>query len=591
MDILIKIIIYRYDYYRKKYIEKLTKDIKIDDNKNIKKVIFEFNEYDKIGIKLIKSNFPIYIETYSNDEVLLDNCNEIIISAGGDSDSLVPGQYNLIVDKPNERIEFLFNVNPKNIKLKELLDMREILEKICNGLSKDIYKERLGLKESDLNKCNIDFEAYNYLYENFGRLIYSMRSIIKNPINTIYNNYKVGRIVGKQDYKTSKWLNKKGIIKKNKFLSKHTYLESNIKENIIIKDILINILYFLDTILNEFNYCRYNINNKIRNSNDKMERLQYRKLKSNGLAYVKRKQYEISRDCDIIQKDIKCYKKRIHLLNVEISKILSIKYEINNFLNNSWIKYVQNNGKELVVSKSIYKNNNYYCIYDIYRKMFYENSQRVSGKRFALKKSSILYEIYCFIIIKDILEKMDYEWVDGWMREKHDKFVVGGDLESGDYVIMIKDNIKIEMFYDIFIDRASDVIGSDKSKIVSSNSERRRPDILISLYKDDVFIKSMIVEVKYRRKCCLYDKDIETDIIHQLKEYRNLDFYDGINKKIDLSRPIQKVITIFPDDKEEVIKEEIYGFIFLSLKPKENLRNSTLGYQNLYNEISSFVKI
>jgi len=97
----------------------------------------------------------------------------------------------------------------------------------------------------------------------------------------------------------------------------------------------------------------------------------------------------------------------------------------------------------------------------------------------------------------------------------------------------------------------------------------------------------MIIEVKYRKEAYIYNQNGETDVIHQLKEYRNLDFYDGNKCQVSNIRPIQKVLVVYPHYEEKIFKEDIYGFTFISLMPNEH--NEIIGYNTLYNEVNKFL--
>jgi len=152
--------------------------------------------------------------------------------------------------------------------------------------------------------------------------------------------------------------------------------------------------------------------------------------------------------------------------------------------------------------------------------------------------------------------------------------------------------MKVVISYDKLIKRDIELKGSSKSCIVSSFVNNRQPDILISLYKDNKFEKSMIVEAKYRKKRYIYNESNHTDVVYQAMSYRNFVYYDGEIKKISTKhiKPIEKVVVVYiaEKDEKECFKHDMYEDIeFISINPIEEEQDSSC--YDVKNSISEFL--
>lgn len=190
--------------------------------------------------------------------------------------------------------------------------------------------------------------------------------------------------------------------------------------------------------------------------------------------------------------------------------------------------------------------------------------------------------------MKNIFEEIGFKWISGWLKSQNDMYTC--DLESGESIVLEKEVYRLEIIYDRFINRVRDVSHKNISEVVS-NRERRRPDILMNLYVDNKFVKSAVIEVKYRKKGYIYNENVETDVMNQLIAYRELDYYDANSKnnKVSMQRVVEKIIAVFPSEKEnEYYIDETYYFQFIPINPlSDSIR--PLGYKYLYNQLNEFI--
>ena len=592
MDTLIKIILRKYKFTTNSYEDLIVFNSKVSENIDLGKNLFSFKEYDKVDLLFFSSNpnTILKVESFISENPVTLKCGDILsLSPGGDSDNmLVPGFYDISILHNTKEFKGLYSIEPNSINYDSLLTMRETLDNICKGLSLNLYYERNSIEYMPSNMSGLDILAFAYLESNSKKILSSLSSILNNPIEDVTKTYSLKENSRKPDNKSLRWQNKHCNIINTRTLykEKSMILTYDNKENKLIKFIIERLFYSISKIDKKI-VSHLNVLNKNKASiYSKINLLNSEKVKLQNLYNVNRRKNEIKRDIEILNLEIDNYNSKIDKLNNTLYTIKACKNNIAAFLNKDWVKNI-NAAIKIKPTQKFLNRIDYSFLYNIYLQILEKSNLTNPSKSFPSKKTSLLYEVYSVIIIKNIFEEIGFKWVDGWIKSASDILTFNGELSSGDKISLVNNDYRVEISYDKLLRRTSELRGTSESGIVASNSDRRKPDILISLYKSNTFIKGMIVEVKYRKASYLYNNNGETDVIHQLKEYRNLDYFDGSNKKISNVRPIQKVLVIYPGDKEYKYVETIYGFIFLTLLP---IKDSTpIGYTLLKEEINSFL--
>lgn len=593
MDTLIKIILKKYKFnsydVKKEVVFQATSLSEIRFNNNM----FNFKEYDKIEL-IFESNIEnavLKVETFLDDDLIeLYNGESVYLSHGGDSDKMFPpGFYSIELYVDYNCYKGLYSIEPNSINYKSLLNIKETLESMCTGLSSNIFYERSSYDFIDSDVLNLNLLMFNYIESSSKDISFNLSSILKNPIDNLEKQYQTKLYSKKVDSKSIRWKNSKGIShNSNAYKEKHCFLSYDTRENMLLKSICERLVYYISHMEKSLKNNLYYLECKKDTINKDLIKLKELQRKLSNINNTQRRKIEVSQDISILEKELSKYIDKINKLNNSIKNLIHSKLTILLFLEQEWVRII-NSSNDIKPTKKFIKRPDYNFFYNLYLNIFEKNKKREIVTSFSSKKTSLLYELYSFICTITILQENDFEWIDGWLKSQKDSSYFNCDLDSGETIIFQKDNIKLELTYDYTIPRASEIKGNNISQIVASNSNRRKPDILISIYKDNVFIKSMIIEVKYRKEAYIYNKNGETDVIHQLKEYRNLDFYDGNKLKVSDIRPIQKVLVVYPYCEEKVFKEDIYGFTFISLMPNEN--NEIIGYNTLYNEVNEFLQI
>ena len=161
-----------------------------------------------------------------------------------------------------------------------------------------------------------------------------------------------------------------------------------------------------------------------------------------------------------------------------------------------------------------------------------------------LKLSSILFELYGFVIINKLFINLGFNFIN------NDEVKKSYSLE-GLELYYVKNEYKIVVTYENFIKHYIETNNS----LATVFSTRNKPDYTIVFYKNDKFLTSLILEMKYRNINYLMVND---DISNIIDNYAMLVFKE--DDKISRSA-VDEVIIINPDKEERKISSGIAGKI------------------------------
>lgn len=610
MDILIKLNI-KYSYSNSHQCRSKQLNFKLSDFNKLysENPIFEFKEYDKVEVEFFSTDKDILFKVESHYNhisseyieeciVTLKSGESIILSPGGDSaDMLVPGEYSIQIYKQNYCFEGFFSVIPNSIDWESMLNIRNYLENMVKGLAYNIYLEKKATKS---NKNNIDqnIEAYKYLYKNQDILFNHLKYIEKNPIFDLKKGYEIRELSKKQNNRSQRWQAKKGA-KYNKniafltaFYEKKCYSTYDTTENIILKRMLSYMQNILIEAENEYLSILNSINKTIetlQNKSDKKNNTYIEAAKLPNTYNINKLRYV---EMSVLYREIASNNKKKQIIEKNLNNLYKLKGKLNHYINETWLKYIDLNFNTTFITTRVLKNYHYNEIYNMYSK--FRNTTIIKGFDlvFPYKKTSTLFEIYSFLIIKDIFEELGFIWTNGWLKSNTYDNLYNGDLASGDSVILENDDYKIIIAYDTYIgmpDELKDVKLSQLS--TKPDNQHRRPDILISLYKSNELLGCEVVEVKYRRKLNIYNtQGIDTDVCKQLYSYTGFDYYDAQEGRVTRKRPVYKVLALYPkQDELGKYRHNIYDIEFIPIMPDKNNASNYYGYSDLKNELEEFL--
>ena len=169
---------------------------------------------------------------------------------------------------------------------------------------------------------------------------------------------------------------------------------------------------------------------------------------------------------------------------------------------------------------------------------------------YSWKKSSVLYEMWCYICIcRYFLQK--YRTVDSKFNDVFIKNQLFPFLESGTKVNLENDELRLEIVYDVCLPKKSRAVKLYNNPLFITG-KHNRPDICINLYskKSTWYIGSIIIECKYRKFTSFWYGDTWASK-EQVKVYQNdsrSPLYYGGKFEAHSPRPVLKVVVFSPDD-------------------------------------------
>lgn len=577
-------------------------DLKDYKDKFLGNEVFVFNEYDIVELEFFSDNIQdeLHIECYCEENEgikKLKSGDKVFISTGGDEE-LVPGRYDVSLIRGNNKYYGFYFIKSSNTTWDSLIYMRNYIENYVRGLSYDIYSQRNNKSNYIPNVDEIFINKYVYLDKKKYVLISSLDSIIKNPITSIEKTYSYTHKSKRPTNKSQRWINKKGykfnqnIYQPDIFYEKKSIECKNINENRFLKNLIQEIYNIILKILNEFKIEYECVNKRIDEYQIRAKKSIARKQKANSEKYIsKRTIYSINEDLNISKNELDKYTLELNQIKEYIDNISKIKNSLSFYLNESWLLNIESD-LNYTVSSKIIKNKYYNEVYEIYKNLSGCNKDGQNKISFPHKKTSKLFEIYNFLLIKDIFEDIGFIWTGGWLKEKNNILSFNGDLKSEDYIVLEYKNYKVKIIYDKIIQRSKDLTseGNTESQISAKQKLKNiRPDIIIEFYKEDDFLEAIIVEVKYRKLKYIHNDIENTEVDEQLESYRELEYYDS-NLKAIRSRvmPIAKVIAIYPKQKgaHKIVNNTYSNILFLPIMIcQEDDAYVHYGYENLKNEI------
>lgn len=224
------------------------------------------------------------------------------------------------------------------------------------------------------------------------------------------------------------------------------------------------------------------------------------------------------------------------------------------------------------IPHSFFMDSRYNMLYQMYNEMR-NNSFKVDFDpqySYTWKKSSYLYEMWCFIKICRMLEQ-SFKYISGSLLDIYANKMLFPFLHTGSKVCFSDDNIRLEVIFDMPLsyDGNSTSLESPLYMAKTTNNRHNRPDILINVYDEhnNWYIGSIVFECKYRKINSFWGGG-KWSSIQQLQAYYNNSRsryqYAGKGQSFNML-PVSQVIVLTPDQngdgkKMQDFKIEVKGF-------------------------------
>jgi hypothetical protein len=496
-----------------------------DNIYEIKEKIVELKESSKVNVKFESSDENSYLEIKNifngQGEFIKINPNESqkLFEGLNKYSILLPGDHLVRIFYKGNYYYNIYSVNPRHVNELQLQFIRDYINSRIDGISYNLNTF------AQINRIKKNIIKSNYLNviktykENFIILVKLLDEIIKSPLTELEKAYMKGQNVKKQDIKTIRFSGRRNGGERLEIKKIPTL---NSRENKILKAMLLNLymeLRDLEVFLNELKETKGDFN-----------------------------------DYDFLIKDLRWMK---NLLSKYINFFIDV-----------------DSTSKVIPLKSILMNSKYGKVYRLYRKLIdYKNYYQPN-----FKTTDLLYEYFVLLVVLDIIQKLGFNLEESDYKKLLSN-KLNDEIPSGMGAIFTKGNLRLEVWYEKELYSLYQEALKNGSGFYT-HASNKLPDIRIDFYKDNKYIKSYIIEVKYRRFGYLWSDIENNETMIQIKNYKTTVQY--ISK--DLERPIfpiEKVIIIYPGQlvMDVLVEKEFGNYLFLQLKPKD--ASTIIGYDEL----------
>lgn len=461
----------------------------------------------------------------------------------------------------NSYFSFL-KIAPKQLSLEEWKIMRDDLETEIQGLAQDIVRRNIGLGDEVKGLLPPDdLYAFLIINKNAHAIMSALLDIKDKPKYKLKKRYEeVDESKNREiDTETVKKYLQRGALNHTLLVPRRDIVY-DIQENRLLKKIVKaydeKLAHFIDVIYSTLNYRKQRLT-----------------------RYPKHSLYD---------------KKYIQGLESYLATAEKLKKITNIIKSAEWFQTVKN-PEDMFIPHSFAVDSRYGSLYRMYSEMNKRNFsvQLDPQYSYSWKKSSSLYEMWCYICIcRSFLQ--EYTEVGLRVQDIFMKDHLFPFLKSGTKILLENEDSAVEIIYDSVLPKKSEQVKLYGHPLYITG-KHTRPDICINMYskKSGWYVGSFIIECKYRSlKAFWYGNTWSSR--EQIKAYHNDSksplFFNGFLDLFTSSRPVLHVFTFTPDifDEREYSDDQV---TLLTFRPTRDRNIVEKVCERLIDEVSNAVKL
>ena len=461
----------------------------------------------------------------------------------------------------NSYFSFL-KIAPKQLSLEEWKIMRDDLETEIQGLAQDIVRRNIGLGDEVKGLLPPDdLYAFLIINKNAHAIMSALLDIKDKPKYKLKKRYEeVDESKNREiDTETVKKYLQRGALNHTLLVPRRDIVY-DIQENRLLKKIVKaydeKLAHFIDVICSTLNYRKQRLT-----------------------RYPKHSLYD---------------EKYIQGLESYLATAEKLKKITNIIKSAEWFQTVKN-PEDMFIPHSFAVDSRYGSLYRMYSEMNKRNFsvQLDPQYSYSWKKSSSLYEMWCYICIcRSFLQ--EYTEVGLRVQDIFMKDHLFPFLKSGTKILLENEDSAVEIIYDSVLPKKSEQVKLYGHPLYITG-KHTRPDICINMYskKSGWYVGSFIIECKYRSlKAFWYGNTWSSR--EQIKAYHNDSksplFFNGFLDLFTSSRPVLHVFTFTPDifDEREYSDDQV---ILLTFRPTRDRDIVEKVCERLIDEVSNAVKL
>lgn len=461
----------------------------------------------------------------------------------------------------NSYFSFL-KIAPKQLSLEEWKIMRDDLETEIQGLAQDIVRRNIGLGDEAKGLLPPDdLYAFLIINKNAHAIMSALLDIKDKPKYKLKKRYEeVDESKNREiDTETVKKYLQRGALNHTLFVPRRDIVY-DIQENRLLKKIIKaydeKLAHFINVIYSTLNYRKQRLT-----------------------RYPKHSLYD---------------EKYIQGLESYLATAEKLKKITNIIKSAEWFQTVKN-PEDMFIPHSFAVDSRYGSLYRMYSEMNKRNFsvQLDPQYSYSWKKSSSLYEMWCYICIcRSFLQQ--YTEVGLRVQDIFMKDHLFPFLKSGTKILLENEDSAVEIIYDSVLPKKSEQVKLYGHPLYITG-KHTRPDICINMYskKSGWYVGSFIIECKYRSlKAFWYGNTWSSR--EQIKAYHNDSksplFFNGFLDLFTSSRPVLHVFTFTPDifDEREYSDDQVTLLTFRPTKDRDIVEKVC---ERLIDEVSNAVKL
>ncbi len=449
----------------------------------------------------------------------------------------IPGQYRVKVIWGDSSYFTILKVKAKQISDRQLEVMRQELEDCVRGLAIDVALPRRGLGTSDIMQAlPVLFYQYSLLEKEFPRLYSGVLDILQKPHQQVIKEHDIvpehkARV---WDNRTLYWLNSEHGMRKNggsnrrpKYvLAPRSKINYDLSENQWLKKILFGFIQVCSRIQKAIENT-LNLKKGVLTEEER--------YMPGHASILKRRQKEI----DHLYKDLE----RCNRLQGRLWQLL----------NHHFFTGVKSKIGLIPITPGLLQDYRYFGVFRFWQQLCLNSEIQVqSATEYQWKRSDLLYEYWIFVKMLEILKKIGFQPVEGWIYSNTWRFgepMFIPSIEPDTKVSLTKGKWRFDLIYDQSIPYESK-IASEKGIPIWSENENNRPDLRLDVYDHEEYSQSFIFEVKYRKLQNVWNTLVENDRRKWTENMRQLlNYRIGLSSVTDYRiRPVDEVIAFYPGD-------------------------------------------
>lgn len=240
----------------------------------------------------------------------------------------------------------------------------------------------------------------------------------------------------------------------------------------------------------------------------------------------------------------------------------------------------------------------YFALYRMYQELQQENFEVAVDPSYSYqyKRTDNLYEMWGFIKICELLQNapLYFTPISGWIYDRNfdTATTLIPTLKSGTSIVFKRDDMQLRLSYDDLLPFKDQ---TDLEHPLYMESKHRLPDGRIDVFKDEIYIGSILFEMKYRSSRTINYEDsknsIEASYIgRQIRGYatagRSLYTYARKTKSfLENFNIVSEVMVFYPSGNEVVEFPETPKAKFLKLIPGTDTNYLSIHIENALNQM------